>query len=85
MNDRSPGYEPDGISWLPHLAMFITKRVYYKMFWHESMTVLAQCPQSAQIDDLWFPLAVLRSEEASSREIEQSLAVLGLVRFLAVH
>ena len=21
MNDRSPGYEPDGMSWLPYLAM----------------------------------------------------------------
>lgn len=26
MNDRSPGYEPDGISWLPHLAIIDAKR-----------------------------------------------------------
>ena len=29
MNDRSPGYEPDGISWLPHLAIKLGKRDYY--------------------------------------------------------
>ena len=29
MNDRSPGYEPDGISWLPYLAMNIASKVYY--------------------------------------------------------
>ncbi len=32
MNDRSPGYEPDGISWLPHLAIINSKYVYYKTF-----------------------------------------------------
>lgn len=32
MNDRSPGYEPDGISWLPHLAMKPPNKAVYLMF-----------------------------------------------------
>ena len=30
MNDRSPGYEPDGISWLPYLAIMCSIWSHYK-------------------------------------------------------